>query len=391
MTHSTAEAELVSYCEGLIAGKAAEALVKELTEVQVVEKVIYGDNLAAIALANQTTAASWRTRHVRIRSSLLREALEEPGPAGSGQWKLIHVRGLDLVADGLTKPLLGVAFKRFLENLGMTQPFLQAEDPHVRAAQMRGIRTPEHVYSGGVAAMSLLLGQTLLTEAEALEIKGGRDEADPRWIAAVILVILGAIFAGKLAVQAGRCCVRRLHVWRSTSPNPAGEMRTSSTSSTTMVCNDDVRDSSATPMSFMRQSGLSASSRSMSRSLGLEQSTSSAGPTQSNLDNSKRQAHSKGAACSSGPSAMSGSGGAESSAASGGCGMAVPSAAGGSLASGGSRGYAAEGGIVDVGVKLDLHNPWNLFQHENKGKGWSPQKMAAMHKVWKTNPKRKMP
>ena len=46
-------------------------------------------------------------------------------------------------------------------------------------------------------------------------------------------------------------------------------------------------------------------------------------------------------------------------------------------------------GIVDVGVKLDLHNPWNLFQHENKGKGWSPQKMAAMYKVWKTNPKRK--
>ena len=82
--------------------------------------------------------------------------MEEPGPAGSGQWKLIHVRGLDLVADGLTKPLLGVAFKRFLENLGMTQPFLQAEDPHVRAAQTRGIRTPEHVHSGGVAAMSLL-------------------------------------------------------------------------------------------------------------------------------------------------------------------------------------------------------------------------------------------
>ena len=156
VTHSTAEAELASYCEGLIAGKAAEALVKELTEVPVVEKVIYGDTLAAIGLASQTTAASWRTRHLRIRSSLLREALEEPGPVGSGQWKLIHAHGLDLVADGLTKPLLGVAFKRFLENLGMTQPFLQAEDPHVRAAQTRGIRTPEHVYSGGVAAMSLL-------------------------------------------------------------------------------------------------------------------------------------------------------------------------------------------------------------------------------------------
>ena len=36
VTHSTAEAELASYCEGLIAGKAAEALVNELTEVPVV-------------------------------------------------------------------------------------------------------------------------------------------------------------------------------------------------------------------------------------------------------------------------------------------------------------------------------------------------------------------
>ena len=50
VTHSTAEAELVCYCEGLIAGKAAEALVKELTGVTAVMKVIYGDNIAALRL-----------------------------------------------------------------------------------------------------------------------------------------------------------------------------------------------------------------------------------------------------------------------------------------------------------------------------------------------------
>ena len=126
VTHSTAEAELVSYCEGLVIGKAAESLINELIDGRIDKKVIYGDNLAAIGLANCTTSASWRTRHLRIRASLLRESLEEFGHDDPrDRWFLHHVRGLDLVADGLTKPLLGAAFKRFLENLGMNMPFFK--------------------------------------------------------------------------------------------------------------------------------------------------------------------------------------------------------------------------------------------------------------------------
>ena len=147
-----------------------------------------------------------------------------------------------------------------------------------------------------------------------MEVKGERDEADPLWIAVVILMILRAIYAGKLAVQAGQCCVRRLHVWLSSS-SPEDEMRTSSTSSTTMEWNDDVGESSASPLNMWQQSGSSASSNSLRLRSGLEQSTSSAGPMQSTLDNSKRQAHSK-AVHSKGPSAAGGSyGGAGTSAA----------------------------------------------------------------------------
>ena len=244
VTHSTAEAELVSYCEGLIAGKAAEALVMELTGVTAVMKVIYGDNIAAIGLANGTTASSWRTRHLRIRASLLKQALDETDAAG-GQWKLIHVRGLDLVADGFTKPLFGAAFQRFVENLGMNAPFLRPEDPEIRAAQVRSHGSRERVHAGAASAMSFLVGQTLLAEAEALEIKGEQDEADPLWIAAVVLMILGAIYAGKLAVQAGQCCMRRLQVWLSVPSTPSGEMQASSTCSTTKKDdeNDDERRS----------------------------------------------------------------------------------------------------------------------------------------------------
>ena len=151
-------------------------------------------------------------------------------------------------------------------------------------------------------------------------------------------------------------------------------MRTSSTSPNTMEWNDDVGESSASPLNMWQQSGSSASSNSLRSRSGLEQSTSSAGPMQSTLDNSKRQAHSK-AVHSKGPSAAGGS-----------CGGAGTSAAG-------SRGElgGAEGGSVGAHLNLDLHNPWSLFQHENKGKGWSPQKISAMYKAWKTNPRRKMP
>ena len=27
----------------------------------------------------------------------------------------------------------------------------------------------------------------------------------------------------------------------------------------------------------------------------------------------------------------------------------------------------------------EIKNPWNLFQHENRNKGWTPQKMAEMY------------
>ena len=209
MTHSTAEAEPVSYCEGLIAGKAAESVVKELTGEVIVEKVIYGDNLAAIGLANGATAASWRTRHLRIRASLLREALNDTDAVGwLGKWKLIHVKGLDLVADGLTKPLFGTAFQRFLENLGMSRPFLLPEGQESDAARLKSLRTREFTHSGAASALSCVMDYAVLSEAEALEEIGERDEADPLWIAAIVLMVLGAICAGKLAMMSTSCCLK---------------------------------------------------------------------------------------------------------------------------------------------------------------------------------------
>ena len=108
-THSTAESELVGYCESLLIGRATEALLCAM----------WGDNMAAIGLARGNTCSSWRTRHLRIRASILREAMEENCEMPGGFWRLTHLKGMELVADGLTKQLLGQSFERFREDLGL--------------------------------------------------------------------------------------------------------------------------------------------------------------------------------------------------------------------------------------------------------------------------------
>ena len=41
--------------------------------------------------------------------------------------------------------------------------------------------------------------------------------------------------------------------------------------------------------------------------------------------------------------------------------------------------------------EMTLHNPWNLFQHEHRGKGWSPAQMSKMYKKWRNHHQDKMP
>jgi hypothetical protein len=121
VTHSTAESELVTYCDALNVGRSTEtmlcAMLGETPGTSNIERVIYGDNVAAIGMASGTGGTLWRTRHLRIRASYVKEALE--GIAPGGGFRLIHLRGIDLVADGLTKPLLGQSFMSLLRDLGM--------------------------------------------------------------------------------------------------------------------------------------------------------------------------------------------------------------------------------------------------------------------------------
>ena len=105
-TMSTAESELVGYCEATTMLKSAEALMTVIQGCGVenddsFEKVIYGDNSSALSIL-MNPDGGWRTRHLRLRSACLRELLRKDPQS----WKVRHQKGTDLPADMLTKPIV---------------------------------------------------------------------------------------------------------------------------------------------------------------------------------------------------------------------------------------------------------------------------------------------
>ena len=97
ITQSTAEAELLGFSESFSAGRATIELVKILGE-KAEDKdglqfagVLYGDNSAAVAMTSGTSGTSWRTRHLKIRATALKELLDREC------WQLRHLKGSELV------------------------------------------------------------------------------------------------------------------------------------------------------------------------------------------------------------------------------------------------------------------------------------------------------
>ena len=120
VTMSTAESELVSICEGVTALKSLEGLIAEMFVGKVdnaldVKKVVYTDSQAALA-ACQTSAGSWRTRHLRIRGSMLRELLD------GSDWTGYHLEGNLMLADIGTKGLPAERFWQLMQLMGLDRP-----------------------------------------------------------------------------------------------------------------------------------------------------------------------------------------------------------------------------------------------------------------------------
>ena len=90
------QGELMSYLESMVMGDSLASLIEVVEGRKIGQKIIYGDNTAAIAIL-ENPDGPWRTRHLRLRATALRERLKD------GSWIIRHLPGVKLVADFLTK------------------------------------------------------------------------------------------------------------------------------------------------------------------------------------------------------------------------------------------------------------------------------------------------
>ena len=98
VAQSTCEAELVATVSGANMGQSFIPLIQEIRPEDPVRCQILNDNTAAIGIL-VCDASSWRTRHLRIRASALREKI------ANFEWEAVHTSGEFNIADAGTKVL----------------------------------------------------------------------------------------------------------------------------------------------------------------------------------------------------------------------------------------------------------------------------------------------
>eukprot|EP00435_Cladocopium_sp_Y103_P030555 s975_g7.t1 len=406
VTYSTAESELVSYGEGLTAGRAMLALVCSMMKEppSAIEKILYGDNSAAISMAHGTGTSSWRTRHLRVRASFLKEALD--GVTPDGLWKLLHLRGTELVADGLTKPLHGQAFARFLQDLGMeVQQVLSSSSEHQHASEGGG--------DSSAAIRALVLGSVLMSTAEgASESKTSDEDSSLLWLAGVALTTLGTIYLGQMLHGATRCCLRRLkRLEEVTSRMESSEeeesvivisedegtssMRTSSQSGLSLNAVSGRHEEGTTSRNIPSSSGSgkaskgstskrSASSLNMPSQSGMHLGSAEHGvrgdPLASVISGEGASATSRSLRTRSGFSSADGAAAAAASSADAAASSSADAAA---AALSGNETTAAENFSAQPKGR-GIANAWNLFQHQNRGRGLTSSDLAHLYKAKKS-------
>ena len=163
-TVSTTESELLGYTEGLTLGESLGSIINVLEEEGLPDRggyVLRGDNQSGIQLL-QAPSGPWRTRHLRLRSNVLRERLQHR------LRQVEHVPGCDLMVDLLTKAITALnSWEKFYEKVGMVNAAdcdkkIKEEDGHLKRLKMQIV--------GCAAALKAIVTWNPDTEAE----KSGR-------------------------------------------------------------------------------------------------------------------------------------------------------------------------------------------------------------------------
>jgi hypothetical protein len=74
--------------------------------------IIYQDSTSVVTLVTQGGGVTG-TRHLRNRMHLVKEAVDER------RLEIRHCRTNDMIADGFTKPLEGMTFQQFVNDLNI--------------------------------------------------------------------------------------------------------------------------------------------------------------------------------------------------------------------------------------------------------------------------------
>eukprot|EP00435_Cladocopium_sp_Y103_P035264 s2015_g9.t1 len=192
-TLSTAESELMSLLEGLTALRCIRSLVEMIQEKEITGRM-YSDSTAAISIATGTTG-SWRTRHLRIRAQGLHEALE------NGEVTLEHQPGRCLVADGLTKQLIGSPLQRFVQALKLVTEVQEV----IQLSSMKiedGGGHPMVKRLSDSLGLVIAAASMMMTPAEAVEDLGSEEEGG--WFGVICtLLVLFILIVGDLVTRFG--------------------------------------------------------------------------------------------------------------------------------------------------------------------------------------------
>ena len=127
MAASTAETELLSTMTGFVYGRAQGYVCRELWGSDA-PLTVQNDNTAANSIVSGDST-NWRSRHLRIRSHVVRGAVR------SGQLSLSHVPGEWNISDAGTKSLPFPRLKRLRDGMGLVSVSLVVEKSEVRKLQ----------------------------------------------------------------------------------------------------------------------------------------------------------------------------------------------------------------------------------------------------------------
>ena len=162
LSASTAEAELISMAEAFGMGRSLRPFVEALCASIGVScrATLYADNAAAIQLCT-LDAGSWRTRHLRLRGNIIRQAVDR------GEWSIAHLEGVYMPADIGTKPVGPSRFEDLIGIMSLHCPKL--------SSQPRGPPNPK-VAALKTGVTRLLIALMLFNQASPAKAAGTLDD-----------------------------------------------------------------------------------------------------------------------------------------------------------------------------------------------------------------------